>query len=155
MPRTLVNEQRVLSEVPTPHPVSAAAVVLGTTYVASVLPWKGAPQGPWTGSSLSARMEAAVDELEPFLAGQERQVWGGDWNQTMHGPFDGSSKAGRARLQLALERLELSLPTQELPRGALPMFTIDHIAVPGTTSKARHVAVDRRLSDHDAYVVDL
>lgn len=148
-----VASRRPLHPVPTPHVASTAAHVDGVGYVSTVLPWTGAPQEPWSGATTSERMTAAVDRLEPFLLQQDRLVWGGDWNQTMTGGLDGSTRAGRDRLDQALDRLGLALPTRELPRGALPMMTIDHIALADPTAQAVHVSVDRRLSDHDAYVV--
>jgi hypothetical protein len=148
-----VASRRPLQSMPSPHVASTVASVDGVTYVSSVLPWKGAPQRPWDGATTGERMAAAVDVIEPFLRAQEQLVWGGDWNQTMTGALDGSTRAGRDRLDQALDRLGLALPTGKLPRGAFPMATIDHIALPDTGATAVHVPVDRRLSDHDAYVV--
>ena len=56
------------------------------------------------------------------------------------------------------DELGLVVPTAELPHPIEGLLSIDHIAVPqGTAATARQVAAThegRRLSDHDAYVVD-
>ena len=98
-----------LLAVPAPHPASTAAVVDGTTYVCTVLPWSRAEADDcWRGKTYSERAGFAVDDLEPFLMAQTKLVWGGDWNHTFEGTLSGQTRAGRERLELALERLGLT-----------------------------------------------
>ncbi len=136
-----------------PHAASAAAVVGGVVHVASVLPWRGAEQDVWSGTSTGERTVACVDALDPFLREQAAVVWGGDWNHTLSGGLHGSSPAGRERLERLLADLRLDLPTRDCPRGTYDMATIDHVALRDPAAVAEHVPVERRLSDHDAYVV--
>ena len=56
--------------------------------------------------------------------------------------------------------LHLQVPTTRLPHATLGLLSIDHIAVPEAwrVTNARRVtaiADGKRLSDHDAYIVDL
>ncbi|MCZ2839932.1 endonuclease/exonuclease/phosphatase family protein [Modestobacter sp. VKM Ac-2985] len=150
-----------MTPVPDPHVASAAAVVDGVTYCATILPWKGAGGEPtWPGAEPprnvhSGRMRYALEEL---LAGLPRTglVWGGDWNQALYGPEWAGSKGGRAHVVAAVERLGLYVPTAGLPHRLEGHLSIDHIAVP---HRCRVVAVERRtavgLSDHDCYVIDV
>lgn len=60
----------------------------------------------------------------------------------------------------SLGALGLTVPTTALPHRIDGLFSIDHVAVPTRTtvmSQERVVAAlaDRRLSDHDAYLVTL
>jgi hypothetical protein len=86
-------------------------------------------------------------------------VWGGDWNHALEGTDHVGSRAGRDHIFGVLDDLGLQVPTAELEahRGER---SIDHIAVPKewVVLAAEQVAAaedGKRLSDHDAYVVEL
>lgn len=145
---------------PDPHPASAQAQVGGTTYVSSVLPWRSARTGPvWTGDGHAAKTQHAVDDLLLRIGASQRLVWGGDWNHALSGRETAGSKAGRTAILGAVAALGLDVPTADLPHALGGLLSIDHVAVPaGTASGARRVvaeAAGRRLSDHDAYVVEV
>ncbi|NYG54969.1 endonuclease/exonuclease/phosphatase family metal-dependent hydrolase [Nocardioides perillae] len=70
------------------------------------------------------------------------------------------SKASRSHLLAALERWDLIVPTAPLAHRIPGLLSIDHIAVPRAWPVAGAVRVvaeagGRRLSDHDAYVVEV
>lgn len=86
----------------------------------------------------------------------------GDWNHALRGREYAGSLAGRTAIQEALARRRLMAATSDLPHRLDDLFTIDHIAV--VPQSAGILAVNRieaagadgrRLSDHDAYTVDL
>jgi endonuclease/exonuclease/phosphatase family metal-dependent hydrolase len=143
-----------------PHPASAKAVVDGTTYCSSILPWTGCgPNPPWSGARHVDKTEQAVKELMAHLP-SESLVWGGDWNHALEGREYAGSQGGRRHLMAALDDLGLTVPTARLPHRIDGLLSIDHIAVSrsATVSAAeRHVAQahGKRLSDHDAYVVEV
>lgn len=144
---------------PDPHPASAAAQVGATTYVSSVLPWRSVRSGPvWVGDRHADRTQNAVDDLLLRLRAAPSLVWGGDWNHALTGKEYAGSKAGRASITAALDELGLAVPTTELPHAVDGLLSIDHVAVPaGSSATARRVVAEcagKRLSDHDAYVVD-
>ncbi|GAB3038755.1 hypothetical protein GCM10011376_34070 [Nocardioides flavus (ex Wang et al. 2016)] len=144
---------------PDPHRASVAAQVGATTYVSSVLPWRAARSGPvWVGERHAGRTQNAVDELTLRLRAAPSVVWGGDWNHALLGKEYAGSKAGRASVTAALDELGLVVPTTELPHAIDGLLSIDHVAVPaGWSATARRIVAEsdgRRLSDHDAYVVD-
>lgn len=149
-----VLSRRPIERVDRPHVGTVAAVIDGATYVCSVLPWGNAPEGDaYRGQGQSAQTVAALNDLEPYLHNQERLVWGGDWNHSLERPWNGSSTAGREGIDRLLNDLTLHAPTRDEERGAYPIKSIDHIAVPDPDATSQHVPVERRLSDHDAYVV--
>jgi len=138
-----------------PHPASAMAEIGGLRFCASVLPWGSSGRAaPWTDGDLGERLGAVATEI--VAAGPE--VWGGDWNQELTGPTYTGSRDGRAQLTTALDRLGLVAPTADAPHREPGCCSIDHVAVPNgwSTRLERHVALSgtRRLSDHDAYVVE-
>ncbi|NPC41049.1 endonuclease/exonuclease/phosphatase family protein [Nocardioides sp. zg-1230] len=144
---------------PDPHPASAAAQVGATTYVSSVLPWRNARSGPvWVGERHADKTQTAVDDLLLRLRAAPSLVWGGDWNHALTGKEYAGSKAGRASITAALDELGLVVPTSDLPHAIEGLLSIDHVAVPaGSDAVARRVVAEcdgKRLSDHDAYVVD-
>lgn len=144
---------------PDPHPASAAAQVGATTYVSSVLPWRSARSGPvWVGDRHADRTQNAVGDLLLRLRAAPSLVWGGDWNHALTGKEYAGSKAGRDSITAALDELGLVVPTTELPHAVDGLLSIDHVAVPaGSSATARRVVAEcdgKRLSDHDAYVVD-
>lgn len=87
-------------------------------------------------------------------------VWGVDWNHALGGPELSGSRAGRLAIRRALNELGLQAPTAQAPHRLDGMLSIDHVAVPSRwtiRSVEHHHAQHRgtRLSDHDAYVVDV
>ncbi|MCY4726822.1 hypothetical protein NYO98_11090 [Nocardioides sp. STR2] len=144
---------------PDPHPASAAAQVGATTYVSSVLPWRSARSGPvWVGERHADKTAHAVDDLLLRLRAAPSLVWGGDWNHALTGKEHAGSKAGRDAITGALDELGLVVPTTYLPHAIEGLLSIDHVAVPAGSAASTWRVVARRggkrLSDHDAYVVD-
>ena len=143
-----------------PHPASAGACIGSTTFVSSVLPWRACgTQPPWVGDSHAAKTANAVAELVSHVSGADSLVWGGDWNHALSGREHAGSKGGRVAILDVLGKLGLWVPTADLPHAIDGLLTIDHIAVPrGVPATASHVVAahdGKRLSDHDAYVVDV
>jgi hypothetical protein len=146
-----------------PHPATAMAHVGAWTVASSILPWRSAPnREPWLDAPHAEKTVAAVDTLSPLLSPSKATlIWGGDWNHALHGPETAGSMKGRARIVTALDDLRLSVPTARLPHRLDGLLTIDHVAVPSSwhvITTERVPAVDgggKRLSDHDAYVVDV
>lgn len=155
-----ILSRRPIEQVERPHGSTVAAVIDGVTYVLTVLPWGSSPPGPpYRGVGQAAQTVAALNDLEPWLGAQERLVWGGDWNHSLEQPWRYSSTtAGRERIDALLSKLQLHAPTRHLSRGWKYDFpSIDHIAVPDPAATARPAVAavgERRLSDHDAYVVE-
>lgn len=145
---------------PDPHPASAAAQVGGLTFVSSVLPWRGARSvDPWVGPKHADKTANAVDDLVLRLRTYPHLVWGGDWNHSLAGREHAGSAAGRASITAALTELGLAVPTTDLPHVIDGVLSIDHVAVPASaTASASRVMAQvggKRLSDHDAFVVDV
>ncbi|HEY0951221.1 hypothetical protein [Nocardioides sp.] len=155
-----VASRLAISPLPDPHPASAMAVVDGWTFCSAILPWKGAgSRNIWAGSGHAAWTESCLSWLLPALP-TERLIWGGDWNHALSGREWTGSVGGRTALLAALEKLNLHVPTASLAHRIEGLLSIDHIAIPTdmTVTAASRVigsADGRRLSDHDAYVVDL
>jgi endonuclease/exonuclease/phosphatase family metal-dependent hydrolase len=145
---------------PDPHSASAAAQVGTTTYVSSVLPWRACgARPPWVGTRHADKTANALDDLLLRLRATDSLVWGGDWNHALSGKEYAGSQGGRREILRALAELDLVVPTTELPHPIEGLLSIDHVAVPSGTvaSAARVEAIHEatRLSDHDAYVVDV
>jgi hypothetical protein len=139
-----------------PNPSSAAMEVDGVSFYSSVLPWRTCgPDWPWFGGDQASRTADAVRSLEGAFDGDV--VWGGDWNQTMTGPNYGGTTKGRAAIEDLLARRGLHLATRDLPHRTPGMAAIDHIAVPQhwTINCAERLPALSRLTDHDAYVIDV
>ncbi len=100
-------------------------------------------------------MELSLDHLVAAMTNHV-VIWGGDWNQPLTGSLAGFTRAARVSILTALDCLTLQVPTVSQPSRHQPQCSIDHVAVPQswTIRAADHVAVDRRLSDHDAYWVE-
>jgi hypothetical protein len=148
-----------MTPLPDPHPASAAARIAGMTFVCSVLPWRSARSGPvWVGDRHADKTVNAVNDLLLRLRAAPSLVWGGDWNHALVGKEYAGSKGGREAITSALDELKLVVPTAELPHAIDGLLSIDHVAVPaGVDATARRVVAEcdgKRLSDHDAYVVD-
>lgn len=113
----------------------------------------------WGEGSHAERTARALGSLVGVLPRGGDLVWGGDWNHSLLGSEWAGSRDGRAHIEHALDRLELQVPTRELPHRLVGVGTIDHIAVPRQAAvvDARRVSAvgpDGALSDHDAYVVE-
>ena len=148
-----------MSSSPDPHPASAQVRVGATTYVSSVLPWRSCgARDPWVGSSHAEKTFHAVDDSLLRLRSADDLVWGGDWNHALTGSEGAGSRGGRDAILRAVEELGLVVPTMGLPHVRDGVLSIDHVAVPaGTAATATRVVAaygGRRLSDHDAYVVE-
>jgi hypothetical protein len=143
-----------------PHPASALATVAGWSVCSSILPWRSCgTRAPWVGTRHLDKTRNAVDELLTGLP-RDRLVWGGDWNHALSGPEYAGSKDGREVILDYLSRLGLDVPTAHAPHRIEGLLSIDHIAVPADWAVALMARVvaevqGRRLSDHDAYVVDV
>ena len=97
-----------------PHPASAAAVIEGILFCASILPWRGSGgEHPWAGDSHAARTERAISELLKNLP-VGNLVWGGDWNHSLLGSEVAGSLAGRSYVLQAVSRLNLQVPIMTL-----------------------------------------
>jgi hypothetical protein len=155
-----VLSQMPLTPLPDPHEASAAALVNGVTYCATILPWSGCstpPPTPWVGASLEEMARPAIDRLTKLLP-KSTTVWGGDWNQNLAGDWQHVGSAGmRRRVESAVSLLGLKVATAELPfQTGAGRNTIDHVSVPlswNLRSASRISAVG--LSDHDAYVIEV
>lgn len=152
-----VCSREPLKEMPDPHGASAMAHVGGLTFTSSILPYRSCGDlAPWTGTTTFEKTQDAIDKI----LWSPPDVWGGDWNHTLSGPEHTGTKAGRMRLLGRLHELGLQVPTAELPRGIGNRLSTDHIAIPNSWNvvSAEHFEASHdgyRLSDHDAYVVDI
>jgi hypothetical protein len=140
---------------PDPHGVAAMAVVDGITCVSSVLPWRTCGSGhPWMGERHADKTANAV---APIARLRSPLVWGGDWNHALEGTDHVGSREGPDHIFGVLDAQSLQVPTADLGahRGER---SIDHVAVQKewVLIDAVHVPAvvdEKRLSDHDAYVV--
>ena len=143
-----------------PHLASAMAIVGGTTYCSSILPWRSCRDRlPWVGARHVDKTEHAVKELRANLPKGDL-VWAGDWNHAMQSREYAGSQGGRQHLLRALEELDLTVPTALLPHRIDGLLTIDHIAIARSEADViptRCIAESegKRLTDHDAYVVEI
>lgn len=154
-----VLARREFNPLPDPHAASAAVTLGGVTYCSSILPWRGCgSEHPWVGATHGERTGAAVDSLAGALK-TEPLIWGGDWNHALSDAEHAGSKAGRAHVARFLDTRSLRVPTADQPHRISGLLSIDHIAIPaGWQGTARRVVAEAdsvRLSDHDAYVVEV
>jgi endonuclease/exonuclease/phosphatase family metal-dependent hydrolase len=146
-----------MSGYPDPHGAAAMARIDGVTNVCSVLPWRACGSGmPWLGERHGEKTGHAV---APIARLRPPVVWGGDWNHALEGTDHVGSREGRDHIFGVLDTLGLQVPTADLDahRGER---SIDHIAVPKEwvlvgTERVEAVVGGKRLSDHDAYVVEV
>ncbi len=142
------------------HPASAAAVVGGTVFCSSVLPWRSCGrEAPWEGATTADKTAAVTRRLADSLP-RGATVWGGDWNHAFRGPERAGSVEGREHVLEACAKLDLTVVTADSPHRTEGLSSIDHVAVPesATVRTVRRVEMKgarRHLSDHDAYVVDV
>lgn len=154
-----VFSRRPSEALPDPHPASAAARIDGRVFCSSILPWRGCgADEPWGIGSHAEKTERCVERLRESL--RPDWVWGGDWNHALLGQEFAGSVGGRRAVQATVDDLGLQVPTAELPHHLSELRSIDHVAVPGSWQilSAERVSAERdhrRLSDHDAYVVEL
>ena len=85
---------------------------------------------------------------------------GGDWNHSLEGSETAGSHDGRAMILAALEELDLWAPTAPLHHRLSGVKSIDHVAVSRHSSNPKAMRLPafrdgKKLSDHDAYVVDI
>ena len=145
---------------PDPHPASARVRIGSTTFVSSVLPWRSCGSlPPWVGDRHVDKTAHAIAELVANMRDVSTLVWGGDWNHALTGREYAGSQGGRRAVLAALGSLGLQAMTTDLPHAIDGLQTIDHVAVPaGLRAVASRIDVThegKRLSDHDAYVVDV
>ena len=154
-----VASRSPLEPAPDPHGASATAEVNGLSFCSSILPWKGgAPFWPGRGTTTAERTLDAVAAIERSAP----DVWGGDWNHAMSGREWVGSTAGRQGILAAVDRMRLSVPTADSAHRIEGLLSIDHIAVPSSweiksVERRSGVALSGadRLSDHDAYVIEV
>lgn len=145
-----------MTPIPDPHGASAMAEILGYRFCSSILPWRSCgSREPWVGSNTAERTIDAVDAIRRAAP----EIWGGDWNHALHGREYAGSKAGREHLLTTLAELDLHVATAHAPHQIEGLRSIDHIAIPAawSTRVEHHSALlaEGRLSDHDAYVVEV
>ena len=143
-----------------PHPASALARVDGLQFCSSILPWRSCgARYPWNGARHADKTKTTIDELLRYLP-RSGLIWGGDWNHALSETEYAGSAGGRSHIMGAVARLGLEVPTAALPHRLPNLLSIDHIAVPKGTAvvSAERVVASaewKRLSDHDAYVVEI
>ena len=145
-----------ITPLPDPHGASAMAEIEGLRFGSSVLPWRTCgSRSPWVGNTTEERTRAAV----AAIAAARPDVWGGDWNHALVGREYAGSAAGRRHLLAALRELRIDAPTATAPHQIEGLLSIDHVAVPiGAQAPVEHhsaLVAGGRLSDHDAYVVEV
>ena len=149
-----------LTPLPDPHPASAMAVVGDLSFCSSILPWRSCgDRDPWGLGNHAAKTQHVVDSLLVSLP-RTGLVWGGDWNHALEGREYAGSIGGRESVLAALDQLELQVPTAKLRHQSEELLSIDHIAVPRAARvlSAEQLTAERddgRLSDHDAYVIEV
>ena len=155
-----ILSKRPILRRPDPHQASAAALISGVTYCATILPWSGCTAytpTPWVGTTLEDMARPAIDNLKNLLP-KSKTVWGGDWNQNLAGgrQYVGSVSM-RGLVESALSLLNLKVTTANLPlQTDENRNTIDHIAVPAQWHVRNAVRISAvGLSDHDAYIIDV
>jgi hypothetical protein len=142
-----------MTALPDPCIGSTAAVIAGTTFCCSTLPWRGC--GPlWPGARHVDQTQGVVAELLNSLP-TDGLVWGGDWNHALSGDEWAGSKGGRGHVLAAVEQLGLQVPTAALPHRIDGLLSIDHIAVSaGMTVVSADCLAANGLSDHDSYIIE-
>jgi hypothetical protein len=151
------------TQVPSPHPAAATAIQTGVLICSCILPWRSARASwpPEDAGDVAAMTTAGLARLgNALLAAPGSVVWGGDWNHALDGREYVGSIAGRKAMLDLCDDLHLQVPTASLQHALPGLLSIDHIAVPREwqVTDARRIvttANGNRLSDHDAYVVDV
>ena len=154
-----VFSRRPLEALPEPHPASVAARIDGQVFCSSIVPWRGCgADEPWGSGTHAEKTQRFLDRLRESL--WPDWVWGRDWNHGLFGQESAGSMGGRRAFQATIDELGLKVPTAGLPHHLGDLRSIDHLAVPGTwralsAELVSGVREQRRLSDHDAYVVQV
>ncbi|GGR53244.1 hypothetical protein J2S40_001416 [Nocardioides luteus] len=152
-----VATARLMHPEPDPHPATALAVIEGIHFASSILPWRSCGDSPvWHGATTAEKTISAVTDIEIAIP----DVWGGDWNQELHGPIYTGSRDGKQELLRATTNLQLQVPTADAPHRLDGVSSIDHIAIPRAWTVTDVTAILARnglsdLSDHSAYVIDV
>jgi hypothetical protein len=148
--------------VKSPHEAAAFARVDDALVCSAVLPWRGAaPAWPDKGVDLAAITSLALQRLLPAFGDHDgRVIWGGDWNHAFSGREWVGSLRGRKAIENLADQLDLNIATRDCPHREAGAFAIDHVAVPRDwvvehVDRGVAIADGLRLSDHDAYVVDV
>jgi hypothetical protein len=89
-----------------PNPASAMVRIGDTTFVCSILPWRG--------DNHAARTRHALDTLLEAMPGGDL-CWGGDWNHAFSGPAYADGKGGREAITRAVGQLGMTVATADLP----------------------------------------
>jgi hypothetical protein len=141
----------------------------GSTVLAacSVLPWRGAGQY-WRGlpagqlAEFGHVLDHHVARIHAERADGEPLIWGGDFNQPLHGPFHGATTTGAALLREAFAKLDLVALTEHSEHLNPKTFAIDHLAVSRDLAVEGPLAAVHRpawdggqLSDHAAYTAEI
>jgi hypothetical protein len=151
-----------LKELDSIHEAAAFATVGDLRVCSCVFPWNRVPLVEWPdeAADVAAATEMAIDRLRDGFDHGSDLLWGGDWNQTLQGRV--TTVVGRKALSALISTLALKVPTAALAHTDGGGYcSIDHIAVPNNwnvTTVSRLVGKSERntrLSDHDAYVVDV
>ncbi len=104
------------------HPASAAAVVGGTVFCSSVLPWRSCGrEAPWEGATTADKTAAVTRRLADSLP-RGATVWGGDWNHAFRGPERAGSVEGREHVLEACAKLDLTVVTADSPHRTEGLF---------------------------------
>jgi hypothetical protein len=151
-----------VSDMPAAHFAAAVATRDGVLVCSCVFPWRGG-RARWSmdpGNNVAEITVAAVTRIgDRLLAASGPVVWGGDWNHALEGRECAGTHKGRKAIEAVVCKLRLQVQTRRLPHTKPGLLSIDHIAVPvgWAVSNPRRVVAsvgERRLSDHDAYIVD-
>ena len=144
-----------LSGLTDPHVASAMAVVDGTTYCSTILPWRSCPEDDtWPGSNHAERTANALAVLVDRLQ-VDNLVWGGDRNHALSGPEEGGTRSGRRHVLDAIESSVCRSRRRTCRTGSTPSEHRPHRCRRLPQSGRCEPGCSRGLSHHDCYVVDL
>lgn len=146
------------------HATAAFARVGDLCVCSCVLPWRAAESQGWpVEGDLATITHEAISCLRDDLTDVAGDlVWGGDWNQALEGSDHVGTPAGRSAVLALLKTLDLTITTAGLDKHTVKgrHRSIDHIAVPahwkpGDATPLVAETDGHRLSDHDAYIVEV
>jgi hypothetical protein len=147
---------------PSAHPAAAVGRWGDLLLCSCVLPWRGArPSWPDEGPDIASITMTALEFLRPtVISAGHPVVWGGDWNHAMRGVEHAGTNAGRQAIQRLVADAGLKVATATAPHAVPGLWSIDHIAIPAAwqVESSRRLVAEvggTRLSDHDAYIVDV
>ena len=145
------------------HAAAAYAKVGDLRVCSCVLPWRAAESQGWpVEGDLATITQQAIDcARDALTGGSDDLVWGGDWNLALEGRDDVGTAPGRSAVLdlVAALRLKVTTTASEHTLGG-GHRSIDHIAIPnhwaaGDATQVPAKNAGGRLSDHDAYVVEV